>query len=77
MNVTFADTHYYFALLNRTDVAHQRAVEATLRLNGRVVTTDWVLTELGDGMSAPNKSGRVSASGRAIAQRPGRDGDPR
>jgi predicted nucleic acid-binding protein len=54
MTLTFADSFYYFALLNRTDAAHRRAVEATLRIEGRILTTDWILTELGDGMAAPN-----------------------
>src|SRR5947209_8151065 len=54
MNSVFADSFYYFALLNRTDAAHARAVEATLGLTGRIITTDWILTELGDGMAAPH-----------------------
>jgi hypothetical protein len=54
MNAVFADSFYYFALLNRTDEAHGRARAATLRLKSRIITTDWILTELGDGMSAPN-----------------------
>jgi uncharacterized protein len=54
MNAVFADSYYYFAILNRSDEAHGRARGATLRLKARVITTDWVLTELGDGMAAPN-----------------------
>jgi predicted nucleic acid-binding protein len=52
MSAVFADSFYYFALLNQTDAAHSKAVEATLKLAGRIITTDWILTELGDGMSA-------------------------
>lgn len=54
MNAPFADSFYYFALLNRTDEAHGRARAATLRLKSRIITTDWVLTELGDGMADPS-----------------------
>jgi hypothetical protein len=40
MNALFADSFYYFALLNRTEEAHGRARGATLRLKARVITTD-------------------------------------
>jgi uncharacterized protein len=50
MNIVFADTFYYLALLNADDEAHGRAVEMTERYAGRMVTTAWVLTELADGL---------------------------
>lgn len=52
MNVVFADTFYFFALLSKTDEAHARAVEFTRSYRGRFVTTEWVLTELADGLAA-------------------------
>jgi predicted nucleic acid-binding protein len=65
MNAVFANSFYYFALLNRTDEALGRARSATIRLKSRVITTDWVLTELGDGMAAPNSR---AAFVRAVEQ---------
>ena len=48
----FADTHYYVALVSHDDVDHRRAIELSRRLPGRMITTAWVLTELGDALSA-------------------------
>jgi predicted nucleic acid-binding protein len=62
MSAVFADSFYYFALLNQTDSHHHKSIAATLSLSGRIVTTDWILTELGDGMSAPaNRTAFVNA----------------
>ncbi len=53
MNKTFADTYYYLALLNPGDAAHARALAITDKRSGKLVTTYWVLTEVGDAMSLP------------------------
>ena len=53
MNVTFADTFYYLALLNPDDAAHERALAVTAERKGKLVTTPRVLTEVGDAMAAP------------------------
>ncbi len=53
MNLTFADTFYYLALLNPEDEAHERALVATAERKGKLVTTQWVLTEVGDAFAAP------------------------
>jgi predicted nucleic acid-binding protein len=53
MNAVFADTFYFLALLNPKDAAHKRAVSAALTLDGKLVTTAWILTELGDALCAP------------------------
>ncbi|RJP34577.1 MAG: PIN domain-containing protein [Phycisphaerales bacterium] len=46
MTCIFADTSYWFALLDKTDEWHDRAVAAQSRLAGaRLVTTDEVLGE--------------------------------
>ncbi len=50
---TFADTFYYLALLNPDDAAHERALAATTKRSGILVTTRWVLTEVGDAMAVP------------------------
>jgi predicted nucleic acid-binding protein len=52
MTVVFADSFYYFALVNRTDPAHARATAFAANDTRPVVTTGWVLTEIADGLSA-------------------------
>ncbi len=59
MTRVFADTFYYLALLNPIDEAHEKAVEFTDRLTGRLVTTDWVLTELADGLAGAKTRGAL------------------
>lgn len=61
MTTVFADTYYYLGLLNADDDDHARVVEWTAGFTGRIVTTDWVLTELADGFSR--------GPGRAVASR--------
>jgi hypothetical protein len=56
MSVVFADTFYFLALLNKLDAAHEKAVLWSSALE-RLVTTEWVLTELADGLaSSRNRS---------------------
>ena len=52
MKAVFADTFFFFAILNRADPLHARAT--AFSRNSRVVriTTDWVITELADGLCA-------------------------
>jgi len=52
MTACFADSFYYFALLNPRDHAHAAAVELTRRLRRPVVTTTMVLTEVADGLAS-------------------------
>jgi predicted nucleic acid-binding protein len=53
MNAVFADSFYFFALLNRHDPSHGKAVAFTQTFLGQMVTTVWVLTELADGLARP------------------------
>jgi len=55
----FADTYYYLALLNEGDEEHARVVAWTAQFDGRIVTTDAVLTEVADGFS--RGAGRTAA----------------
>lgn len=56
MKAVFADTFYYYALLNPDDEMHEAARDFTVSFQGTVVTTAWVLTELGDGLArVPNR----------------------
>jgi hypothetical protein len=51
MKPVFADTFFFFAILNRADPLHARAA-AFSRSNRQLrLTTDWVITELADGLS--------------------------
>jgi uncharacterized protein len=52
MNAVFADTFYFFALLSDKDEAHAEAVEWSKAYHGRLVTTEWVLIELADGLAS-------------------------
>ena len=51
MKPDFADTFFFFAVLNRADPLHQRAVAYSRNTRLLRVTTDWVITELADGLS--------------------------
>ena len=53
MKTVFADSFYFFALVNDRDPAHQRALSFLQTYRGRLLTTAWVLIELGDGLSKP------------------------
>ncbi len=55
MSALFADTFYFIALLNPDDEAHESAVEYSPRID-QLVTTEWVLLELADGLAdTPNR----------------------
>jgi predicted nucleic acid-binding protein len=54
MKIVFADTFYYLALLNPGDNRHQQALACTATLGGRMLTTSWVVMELGDALASPS-----------------------
>jgi len=47
----FADTFYFLDLLNPKDARHAAAVQFSRANGSSVVTTEWVLTELADGLA--------------------------
>ena len=51
MNRVFADSHFFFAILNPHDAAHAKAIDFGRRHRGPLVTTAWVLTEVADGLA--------------------------
>jgi hypothetical protein len=51
MKPVFADTSYYAAVLSPRDVAHYAASRCSRAISGQVVTTEFVLMELGNGLS--------------------------
>jgi predicted nucleic acid-binding protein len=52
MSAVFADTFFFLALLNEQDEAHVRALQFDT-MTASMVTTAWILTEVGDAFSAP------------------------
>jgi uncharacterized protein len=52
MDALFADTFYFVALLNSRDAAHIKAVQFDASERS-LVTTAWVLTEVGNASSSP------------------------
>ena len=57
MRSVFADTFYFIAQLNPADEAHAKARAFTDEYEGRLVTTEWVLVEVGDAFSrGPNRT---------------------
>ena len=51
MKPVSADSFFFFAILNRADPLHQRAVSFSRNTRQLRITTDWVITELADGLS--------------------------
>ena len=49
----FSDTVYFIALLSTGDRWHARAVAIGRQHPGPLVTTEWILTEVGDAFSHP------------------------
>jgi predicted nucleic acid-binding protein len=57
----FADSFYFLALFNPDDAAHSAAVSASRNLRGRLISTDWILTEVADALCDPtNRAGCVA-----------------
>ena len=57
MITRFADTFYFLALLNPDDAAHPEAWRCAAELGSRIITTDWVVIEVADALSAPAQRG--------------------
>lgn len=53
MDSVFADSFYFFALVNSGEMPHAKAIAFANSFAGYVVTTRWVLTEVADGLSRP------------------------
>lgn len=53
MKATFADSFHFVALLNARDHAHFRALDTMRSLQGKLVTTEFALLEVGDAYSDP------------------------
>ena len=61
MRTVFADSFYFFALVNRHDPAHAKALTFSQTFTGRLVTTGFVLVELADGCASTAQRRAVAA----------------
>ena len=48
MSAVFADTFYFLALMNHSDVAHSRSVRFAEQHRDMLITTAWILVEFAD-----------------------------
>ncbi len=55
MKKVFADTFYFFALVNSKDEGHAKALAWSRAYRGRLVTTEWILLELADGLAGSHR----------------------
>ena len=53
MRSVFADTYYFCAVANQRDASHDRVMRFAQSFKGRIITSEWVLAELGDAYSKP------------------------
>jgi hypothetical protein len=60
MSAVFADTVYFLALLNPADQWHSCARELSTKPPGALVTTDFILMEVGDALSRPQDRSRFA-----------------
>ena len=60
MNPIFADTVYFLALLSPADQWHSRARALSLQPAGPLLTTEFILTEVGDALSQPENRVRFA-----------------
>jgi predicted nucleic acid-binding protein len=54
MKTVFADSYYYLAFVNERDAGHGSAMDFARTYHERIVTTEWVLTEVADALSTPD-----------------------
>ena len=54
MRCAFGDSFLFIALLNPRDSFHQRAVEVTRDWEGQIITTRWILAEVGNALCGVN-----------------------
>lgn len=55
MKAVFADSYYYLAFINPRDAGHQDTIRFAQSFVGRTITTEWVLAEVADALSAPEQ----------------------
>jgi predicted nucleic acid-binding protein len=68
MSAVFADTFYFLALANPRDKAHAKCVAFSQSSDRPVITTTWVLMEVGDALSRGADRGVFSQLLEDLAQ---------
>jgi hypothetical protein len=58
MTACFGDSYFFIALLFENDDAHAEAQKWVANLPGRLYTSAWVLTEVGDALAVPGRRER-------------------
>jgi len=71
MSVVFADSFYLIALSNPSDGHREAAVRAAEYLTSRLLTTQYVLIEVADALSAPRSRADVARFLRELTSDPG------
>ena len=70
MKAVFADTVYYLALLNAEDQWHVCARALTVNPSGPLLTTEFVLLEVGDALSHPRNRPQFLAMLQILRSQP-------
>ncbi len=60
MRAWFGDTSFFLALISKTDEHHRKALEYASALSLDVITTTWVLAEIGDALCARHRRTQFS-----------------
>jgi uncharacterized protein len=61
MKEVFADAYFFIAVLNSRDAGHHRAITMMRSRTALLVTTHWVLIEVGDAMAAATQRGSFAS----------------
>lgn len=76
MKTVFADTSFFVAFLNSADADHEVATQFMASLAARIVTTDWVLAELGNFLAKRPNRNLFAAFVHDLASDPRMDVEP-
>ena len=70
MRTIFADSFYFFALLSERDADHGRALSFSVAYTGQILTTVWILVEVGDGLSSSRQRSQFPSFCRELYTNP-------
>lgn len=64
----FADAFFYVAFMNRLDEHHDEVMEWAQSFSGKIVTTQWILTEVADAFAESHLRRRIKAGFESIVE---------
>ncbi len=70
MTEVFADTSYFITLLSPSNEAYERAHSVTVAMQAKLVTTEWVLAELGNALARSRTRAWILQTLRALHSNP-------